>query len=105
LAAAGIKETVLLAYVDRSESSFDLEADEIIHLNDLGVPASVVSAMLKRDTVLRNLEGAGTGGLSATGPVTTIPVATPSGYREAKAGEADSVRNANRKSIRSPLRS
>src|SRR2546421_1273531 len=72
LAAAGIKETVLLAYVERSESTFDLEADEIIHLNDLGVPAAVVSAMLKRDTVLRNIEGAGTAASIATGPVTTI---------------------------------
>jgi hypothetical protein len=54
LATAGVKEDVLLAYVDRSDSTFTLGADEIIYLNDLGVPSAVVSAMIKRDAVLRN---------------------------------------------------
>jgi hypothetical protein len=54
LATAGVKEDVLLAYVDRSDSTFTLGADEIIYLNDLGVPPMVVAAMIKRDAVLRN---------------------------------------------------
>src|SRR5437879_5474174 len=54
LATAGVKEDVLLAYVDRSNSAFTLSADEIIYLNDLGMPPTVVAAMIKRDAALRS---------------------------------------------------
>lgn len=51
LADAGVDESVMLAWVEKTQGKFELEADEIVYLTDLGVPSSVVSAMLKHDGV------------------------------------------------------
>ncbi|MGC8743848.1 MAG: DUF6600 domain-containing protein [Verrucomicrobiia bacterium] len=49
MAQSGIDEEVLKQYVVQSKYSYkDLTARDIITLNDLGVPASVVSEMLKK---------------------------------------------------------
>jgi hypothetical protein len=53
LANAGTAESVLLAYVTNSPGLFNLEADQIIYLNDIGVPSSVVTAMLQRDLQMK----------------------------------------------------
>lgn len=45
----------MLAYVTNSTASFNLGADEIIYLNDVGVPSSVVAAMIQRDQALKEL--------------------------------------------------
>jgi hypothetical protein len=50
---SGVDEGVLLAYVTNSIHTFNLGADEIIYLNDLGVPGSVVTAMIQRDNALK----------------------------------------------------
>src|SRR5438552_18154600 len=42
LASSGMEESVLLAFVKNSSSSFNVSSDEIIYLNDLGVPSSVI---------------------------------------------------------------
>src|SRR2546421_646945 len=44
LANSGVEESVLLAYVNNSTSTFNLDADAIIYLNDLGVPGKVVTS-------------------------------------------------------------
>jgi hypothetical protein len=49
LVNAGVEEAVMLAFVTNSTSLFDLGADQIIYLNDIGVPASVVTAMIQHD--------------------------------------------------------
>jgi len=49
LAEAGIEDTVLLSFIENS-GTFNLGADQIIYLNDLGVPSHVVTAMLQHDT-------------------------------------------------------
>lgn len=54
---SGVDEGVLLSFVTNSPSIFGLGADEIIYLNDIGVPSSVVTAMLQHDQGLK----AGTG--------------------------------------------
>ncbi len=51
LAQAGLSEEVLLAYITNSVRVFNLGADEIIYLNDLGVPSPVVAAMIQQDTL------------------------------------------------------
>src|SRR5206468_698246 len=48
LAQAGIKEDVMLTFVD-SASTFNLDADQIIYLRDLGVSGAVVTAMIEHD--------------------------------------------------------
>ncbi|HHY85320.1 MAG TPA: hypothetical protein GYA07_07260 [Verrucomicrobia bacterium] len=54
LAQAGVDEGVMLAFVTNSTLVFGLTSDDIIYLNDLGVPESVVTAMLQRDQVARS---------------------------------------------------
>lgn len=53
LADAGVEEAVMLAYVTNSPAGFNLSADQIIYLNDIGVPETVVTAMLRHDQNLR----------------------------------------------------
>jgi hypothetical protein len=52
LAQSGVEESVLLAYVNNSASTFNLTPDQIIYLKDLGVPNDVVTAMIQRDQQL-----------------------------------------------------
>ncbi len=51
LAQSGIEEPVMLAFIDNS-GSFELGADQIVYLNDIGISASVVGAMLQHDREL-----------------------------------------------------
>jgi hypothetical protein len=48
LAQAGIDEGVILSFIDNS-GMFNLGADQIIYLSDLGVPSDIVSEMLRHD--------------------------------------------------------
>ncbi|MBI3851417.1 MAG: hypothetical protein HY298_14245 [Verrucomicrobia bacterium] len=50
LAQAGLGEDVMMAYITNFVHVFDLGSDEIIYLNDLGVPSSVITAMIQQDT-------------------------------------------------------
>jgi len=59
LANSGLDDTVMLAFVTNSSSTFNLGAEEIIYLNDIGVPGSVVTAMIQRDQVLKTELAAG----------------------------------------------
>ena len=49
LAQAGVGEEVILAYVEKYAGAFNLGADQILYLNDLGVSSTVVTSMLKHD--------------------------------------------------------
>jgi hypothetical protein len=53
LVNSGVEQDVLLAYVNSSQSAFNLTSDEIIYLTDLGVPDDVVTAMIDRDQILK----------------------------------------------------
>lgn len=48
LARSGIQESVLLPFVD-SAGTFNLDADNIIYLRDLGVSSEVIAAMMRHD--------------------------------------------------------
>lgn len=71
LVDSGVKESVLLAFVTNSVHTFNLSAEEIIYLNDIGVPASVVTAMIQRDQELK------IGFASPPGPPLRVPETTP----------------------------
>ena len=58
LARAGVDENILLAFAQNSTAAFNLSADAIVYFNDIGIPASVLSAMLQRDQALKNLASA-----------------------------------------------
>ncbi|TAL05152.1 MAG: hypothetical protein EPO07_03995, partial [Verrucomicrobia bacterium] len=53
LAQAGVDEEVILTFVSNSGSAFGVGADEILYLNDLGMPKPVITAMMERDKVLK----------------------------------------------------
>ncbi len=43
----------MLAYVQNSPAQFNLSTDQILYLRDIGIPSSVITAMLTRDSALR----------------------------------------------------
>ena len=51
LAQAGLGEEVIFAYVDKFTGSFQLGADQILYLKDLGVSENVITTMLKHDSL------------------------------------------------------
>jgi hypothetical protein len=53
LAESGVGEDVTLAYVHNSQAPFNLGAEDILYLKDVGISSSVLTAMLTRDTELR----------------------------------------------------
>lgn len=53
LAQAGVDQGVMLAFVTNSSYVFALNSDDIIYLNDVGVPEPVVTAMLQQDQSIR----------------------------------------------------
>jgi len=53
LAQSGVDEDVMLAYITNSGSTFALDSDQIIYLNDIGVPGNVVTAMIQHDQALK----------------------------------------------------
>lgn len=69
LANSGVEQSVLLAYVTNSASTFNLGAEEIIYLNDIGVPSAVVTSMIQHDQSLKTSLA-----IAANTPVQTPPV-------------------------------
>jgi len=53
LTQAGVDENILLSYITNSSRLFNLDADRLIYLSNLGTPTDVVTAMLQRDQVLQ----------------------------------------------------
>jgi hypothetical protein len=53
LANSGVDQGVLLAFVTNSANTFNLGAEEIIYLNDIGFPGPVVTAMIQHDRALK----------------------------------------------------
>lgn len=47
LAQSGVSESVLLAYVEKSNLPFNPTVDELVYLKDIGVPDAVVTAMVR----------------------------------------------------------
>ncbi|HEY5232173.1 MAG TPA: DUF6600 domain-containing protein [Verrucomicrobiae bacterium] len=71
LAQTGVNEAVILAFINNSGSPFNLTADQIIYLKDLGLPDDAVTAMIQRDQQL------GATATAAPAPDTTTQTETP----------------------------
>src|SRR5258708_2220466 len=69
LAKAGMTEEVLIAYVQNSQVAYNPNVDEIVFLNNSGIPQKVIAAMLERGKALR--EEAGT--VATATPVIEAP--------------------------------
>ena len=55
LAKSGSSEEVMLAYIEASTVAYQLSVDEILFLNDLGVPANVISEAVRHGKLLRDI--------------------------------------------------
>ncbi len=49
LAQSGVGEGVMLAFITNSTKPFTLSSEEIVYLNDIGVPDSVITTMMQHD--------------------------------------------------------
>ena len=49
LAQAGVSEEVIMAYVERYDGRFEVGADQILYLNDLGLSSTIIATLLKHD--------------------------------------------------------
>lgn len=58
LAESGAAEEVLRAYVETADVAYALAVDDMVYLRDIGIPSSVIAAMLKRGNELREREAA-----------------------------------------------
>jgi hypothetical protein len=70
LATSGVGDEVVLAYIQNSQAPFNLSADNVLYLKDLGLSAQVTSAMLSHDSKLR-------GQPQQYAPVATVPAPAP----------------------------
>ncbi len=77
LAEAGSSNEVMLAYIQNSRTPFNLGADQIVYIQDLGVPSEIVTAMLNRDNELRSAPPAAVAPVSVPPPVVTPPLTPP----------------------------
>ena len=60
LCQANVEESVILAYIERSPIPYNPSVEEILYLNDIGIPPQVVAALLKhgRDLTTQAAENA-----------------------------------------------
>jgi hypothetical protein len=54
LAESGVGDDVVLAYIQNSQATFNLGADDVLYLRDLGLSSPVITAMLNHDATLRD---------------------------------------------------
>src|SRR5437867_9627970 len=80
LAESGVAEDVVMAYVQNSPAGFNLSADQILYVRDLGLSSQVITAMLNRDAMLRSQpqpSQPATEPEPEPAPVPTVPVEAP----------------------------
>lgn len=53
LATSGVGQEVVLAYIQNSQVPFNLSADDLVYLKDVGLSPEVTAAMIKHDNALR----------------------------------------------------
>lgn len=97
LVQAGVGENVLLAYVTNSPSAFNVSSDDILYLNDLGTPDSVVSAMLQKDQQMT-----GTAATAPAAPATDMPAPSANPNLYAGNAPAPSAPDMNAATVQTP---
>ena len=79
LAKSGIEEQILISYIDAAKGPFNLTADQIIELKDLGVSAKVISEALRHG---QNAEAAAAEPTTAANPEIAQPAVSNESYVE-----------------------
>lgn len=82
LVQSEVDESVILAYISNSASAFNLTADQIIYLKDLGLPADAMTAMIQHDQQL-----------GATATAAPVPPPQPAGQTATSAQPAAVTQN------------
>ena len=72
LAQSGVTEDVVLAYIQNSQATFNLAADDVVYLRDVGLSSPVITAMLNHDNTLRSQQP------QYPPPSTPVPTEPPS---------------------------
>jgi len=73
LAQSGVSEDVVLAYVQNSQSTFNLSADDVVYLRDVGLSSPVITSMINHDNALRGQQPQ-----YSPPPATPVPTEPPS---------------------------
>jgi hypothetical protein len=83
LAQSGVGDDVVLAYIQNSAGGFNLSADQILYVRDVGLSSEIISAMLNKDANSRNAPPSAQPLPSAPAPqpapplAPTVPVEAP----------------------------
>ena len=72
MARSGVDEEVLAAYVESSPDTYDLSADDIITLKDLGVPSKIIASAMHHGRNIDTETASLPAGQSSSIPVDTI---------------------------------
>lgn len=75
LSQAGVNDSVMLAFVTNSTGTFNLGSDQIVYLNDLGIPSEVLTAMIEHDRLIREGGAAAAPAAPAAAFAATVPPA------------------------------
>ncbi len=77
MAQKGVDSTVILAYIQNSQSAASLTVDEIIYLRNQGVSTDAISALIQRGSQLQAARAAATPAPIASQPATVQAPAAP----------------------------
>ena len=77
LTQSGVDQSIIMVYVTNSSRTFNLDADKIIYLTDLGMPNDLVRAMMQRDQELQQAFAAEQAAQQAQQVQSTQPAAEP----------------------------
>jgi len=95
LAEAAADEKLILAYIESAQTPFELSAEGIIYLKDLGIDESILTAMLRHDTTLRERGPQPGAAPPVTNQLNSVPtLLSPATNAAATAGEPVYVTNA-----------
>ena len=77
LAGSGVGEDVVLAYIQNSQLAFNLSADAVLYLRDVGVSQAIITGMLNHDNGLRAQDPQGQPSQYAPAATAPPPAETP----------------------------
>jgi hypothetical protein len=80
LTQSGVDESVIMAYISNSGSTFNLDSDKIIYLSDIGAPNDLVTAMMQRDQSLQQQIAAAVSAQQAAQTAQATETAPPTDY-------------------------
>ena len=95
LAGSGVGDDVVLAYIQNSQAPFNLSADNVLYLKDVGLSPQVTSAMLSHDSTLRGQpQQYAPAAAAPMAPAPAAPAPAAPAHRDASSGATARHRSA-----------